>query len=56
MPKSMSDEIPLSWGICSLIKIFKICFKNGDIFKNIFGLLIKMKNNGFINIDIFRHT
>lgn len=33
MPKSMLDEISLFEVFCSLIKIFKFCFKNGDIFK-----------------------
>ena len=63
IPKSTLDEILLFKGFCSLIKIFKFSFKNGDIFKinclifkNIFGLLIKMKIKGFTNIDYFRYT
>ena len=63
IPKSTLDEILLFKGFCSLIKIFKFSFKKGDIFKinclifkNIFGLLIKMKIKGFTNIDYFRYT
>ena len=33
MPKSMLDEISLSWGIYNLLKFLKFCFKNEDISK-----------------------